>query len=104
MNGEVFGWGMMLLPLILAALLVALGVSGTFISPRAKSWLARRVSRPLGLVLCVAIAAYQVFLLIRKPDDFIAWMILAFMAWILWSYVRGRKANSKTLPEMGTSE
>ena len=92
------------LPLILAALLVGAGLAGSFMPPRAKAWMARRVARPLGLVLCVAIAAFQVFLLIHKPDDYIAWMVLAFMAWTLWSYLRGRKADSKLLPEMGTSE
>ncbi len=95
---------MTLLPLILAALLVGFGLSGTFMPPRAKAWTVRWISRPLGLVLCVAIAGYQVFLLIHQPDDFIAWMVLAFMAWTLWSYLRGRKVDSKILPEMGTSE
>ncbi len=91
-------------PLILAALLVGFGLSGTLMPPRAKTWIVRRVSRPLAVALCIAIAVFQVLLLTRKPDDFIAWMVLAFMAWTLWSYLRGRKADSKLLPEMGTSE
>ena len=102
MNSSTSDLLMILLPLILAALLIGFGVSGTFIPPYAKAWMARWISRPLGLILCVAIAAYQVFLLIRKPNDVIAWMVLAFMAWTLWSYLRGRKAKSH--PEMGTSE
>jgi uncharacterized membrane protein YczE len=92
------------LPLILAALLVGLGLSGTFIPLRAKAWMMRWVWRPLGLALCAAGASLQVFRLTRDPDDFIAWTILAFVAWTLWAYLRGRKAKSKTLPEMGTSE
>jgi hypothetical protein len=104
MTGSPLDLLMTLMPFILAALLVGLGLSGTFMPPRAKVWVARWISRPLGLALFAAIAAFQVFLLIRKPDDPIAWMVLAFVAWVLWSYLRGRKANSKLLPEMGTSE
>ncbi len=92
---------MTLAPLILAAVLIGLGLSGTFMPPRVKAWMVRWASRPLGLVLCAAVASFQVFRLIGEPDDPIAWMILAFMAWTIWAYLRGRKAKSKTPPGNG---
>ena len=93
------GW-----PFLAVALLMALSVSDRFPSRRTRDWIVLQIFRPLEPVLWLAFGAFQIFKLIQKPDDFFAWIFLACAAVMFWSYLRGRKAKSKILPEMGTSE
>lgn len=93
------GW-----PFLAVAVLMALSVSDRFPARRTRNWIVLRIFRPLEPILWVGFGAFQVFKLTRKPDDFFAWILLACVAVMFWAYLRGRKANSKLLPEMGTSE
>ncbi len=93
------GW-----PFLAVALLMALSVSDRFPSRRSKDWIALRIFRPLEPVLWIGFGVFQAFQLTRKPNDFFAWIFLACAAVMFWAYLRDRKAASKLLPEMGTSE
>ena len=104
MNSELLavlalGW-----PFLAVAFLMALSVSDRFPSRRARDWIVLRILRPLEPVLWLGFGVLQAFQLVRKPNDFFAWIFLACAAVMFWAYLRDRKAASKTRPEMGTSE
>ena len=104
MNNSTSDLLMILLPLILAALLVGFGLSGSILPPRAKTWVRLWIFRPFAILIWLGWSAYVLLVLVLNPSSFPHWVLLAFVAFVSWQILRGRKAADKTHPEMGTSE
>lgn len=95
---------MALLPLLLAGLLVGTALIGSLLPPMAKGWIVRWLFLPLNFCLSAGMLAHLLFARDAERTFFNFLIASGGMALSIWLFLRGRKANSKLLPEMGTSE
>jgi len=95
---------MALAPFLIGGLLVGTVLIGVLFQPKAKARIVRWLFLPLYFCLSAGLLAYLLFApgVERTASNFL--ISGGGMALAIWFFLRGRKADSKSHPEMGTSE
>ena len=104
MSGPPLDTLMTLAPLLLAGVLVGTVLVGVLLRPATKARIVRWLFVPLYFCFSAGLLAYLLFAPGAERTAFNFLISGGGMALAIWFFLRGRKASSKLLPEMGTSE